>query len=101
MPAPKHHILVCTSSRLAGEPNGSCQRRDAGQLIAYVREGVEERGIDDVLISNAGCLQRCAEGPILVVYPENWWYGRVDEAAVDEILDALAEGRPATARLLT
>lgn len=100
MTAPAHHILICSSSRVAGPPNGSCVKRDAAQLVQYVQEGVEERGIENVLVSNTGCLQRCAEGPIMVIQPQNWWYGKIDEDACDAILDALAEGRPDAARLL-
>lgn len=100
MPKPAHHILVCSSSRVAGEPNGACTRRAAAGLVQYLMEGVEERDIADTLVSNTGCLQMCADGPVVIVYPEGWWYGKVDEDICDEILDALAEGRPATARLL-
>jgi (2Fe-2S) ferredoxin len=32
----------------------------------------------------------------MVVYPQNWWYGHVEsEAAIDEIIDSLEEGKPA------
>lgn len=48
-----------------------------------------------MLVTNTGCLKICDQGPVLVVYPEGWWFGRIDEDACDAILDALAEGRPA------
>lgn len=100
MPKPKHHLLLCSSSRVAGEPNGTCTRRDAPSLIQYIQEGVEERGIDNVMVSNTGCLKMCDQGPVLVVYPEGWWYGKITEDSVDAILDALAEGRVAEAHLV-
>ncbi len=100
MPKPKHHLLLCSSSRVVGEPNGTCTRRDAPSLIQYLQEGVEERGIDNVLVSNTGCLKMCDQGPVLIVYPEGWWYRKVTEDTADEILDALAEGRPAAAHLV-
>ena len=40
-----------------------------------------------VRINQAGCLDRCAEGPCVVVYPEAVWYTYVDRADVDEILE--------------
>ena len=47
------------------------------------------------------CLKACDMGPVMIVYPENWWFGRVEsEAAIDEIIDALEEGRPAEAYLM-
>jgi (2Fe-2S) ferredoxin len=100
MAKPKHHLLLCSSSRVAGEPNGTCSRRFASSLVQYLQEGVEERGIDNVLVSNTGCLKMCDKGPILIVYPEGWWYGKVTEDVCDEILDALADGKPATAHLV-
>ena len=36
----------------------------------------------------------CDEGPVMVIYPDNIWYGRVEtEAAIDDILDSLEDGR--------
>jgi (2Fe-2S) ferredoxin len=35
----------------------------------------------------AGCLDRCGEGPVLVVYPEAVWYTYVDQSDIDEIID--------------
>jgi (2Fe-2S) ferredoxin len=37
----------------------------------------------------------------MVVYPENYWYGKVEsEEALDEILDALNEGKAAEKYLI-
>ena len=47
-------------------------------------------------------LNMCDRGPILVVFPDNTWYGGVDsEDAVDQILDALEEDGVAEELLLT
>ena len=94
MQAPRHHILVCSSSRVAGVADGTCKRRDAPALIQYIEEGLSERGIDNCLVSNTGCLKMCDKGPVMVVHPQNWWYGKIDENSVDAILDALADGKP-------
>jgi (2Fe-2S) ferredoxin len=39
-------------------------------------------------INQAGCLDRCAGGPVLVVYPEAVWYSYVDQHDIDEIVDS-------------
>jgi (2Fe-2S) ferredoxin len=39
-----------------------------------------------VRINMAGCLERCEEGPVLVVYPQEIWYTYVDEEDIDEII---------------
>lgn len=92
---PGYHILICTSSRVAGEPNGTCKRRDSAGLVQYFEEEAADRGLD-VLVSNTGCLQSCEKGPIVVVYPAESpgvWYGGVgEEEAVDAILDAIESG---------
>lgn len=61
---------------------------------------MDERGIDETLVTNTGCLKSCAEGPVMVVYPGGHWYGNVTEEVIEEILDALEEGLPAEHLLL-
>jgi (2Fe-2S) ferredoxin len=42
----------------------------------------------------AGCLDRCDQGPVLVVYPEGVWYTYVDHTDIDEIIrEHLQHGR--------
>lgn len=101
MRKPKHHILLCTSSKMNGEPKGMCRNKNASGLIQYLETELADRGMDEVLVSNTGCLKLCDRGPIMVIYPEGYWYGNVDETAIDEILDALEEGQAAKQLLLT
>ena len=44
-------------------------------------------GEGKVRVNKAGCLDRCEEGPVIVVYPEAVWYTYVDRADIDEIID--------------
>jgi (2Fe-2S) ferredoxin len=44
-------------------------------------------GPGKVRINVAGCLDRCEEGPVIVVYPEEVWYTYVDQHDIDEIID--------------
>ena len=54
-------------------------------------EECADRGLD-VTISTTGCLNVCSQGPIMVVQPNNFWYGEVEtEDVIDEILDSLEE----------
>jgi (2Fe-2S) ferredoxin len=100
MEKPKHHIFVCGSFRVAGDPKGICHRKDSGALVQYLETEVSDRGFDGVTVSSAGCLNLCEQGPVIVVYPEGFWYGKMDEEKIDQVLDALAEGKPAEALLL-
>jgi (2Fe-2S) ferredoxin len=45
-------------------------------------------GEGKVRINRAGCLDRCAQGPLMVVYPEAVWYTFVDNEDVDEIIES-------------
>ena len=65
-------------------------------LLQYLESELSDRGLSDSFVSSSGCLKACDMGPAMVVYPENWWYGPVEsESAIDEILDAMEEGKPA------
>jgi (2Fe-2S) ferredoxin len=102
MEKPKHHIFVCCSFRVGGDPKGKCIKQDSSELIGYLESELPDRGLSDVLVTSAGCMKMCDHSPVMVVYPEGWWYAGVEsEDAVDEILDALEDGRPASKYLLT
>ena len=88
MKKPKHHIFVCNSFRLSGEPQGVCNKKGAANFMQYIEEGILERGMD-AMVSSTGCLKVCDRGPAMVVYPEGWWYGDLTEDKIDEILDAM------------
>lgn len=92
MSKPSVHLILCNSYRPTGEPKGTCFRKGDG-LLQYIEEECVERGMD-ALVTSTGCLKLCEKGPIIVVYPQAWWYGEVDEDKVDEILDAVEEGIP-------
>jgi (2Fe-2S) ferredoxin len=51
-------------------------------------------GSGGVRVNKAGCMDRCEEGPTVVVYPEGVWYTYADEDDIDEIVDEhLVHGR--------
>jgi (2Fe-2S) ferredoxin len=51
-------------------------------------------GPGKIRINQSGCLDRCDEGPVMVVYPDAVWYTYVDEEDVDEIIsEHLQNGR--------
>lgn len=88
MKKPKYHILVCNSYRVAGDAQGACTKKGGNQFVQYIMEGCGDRSID-AAVSTTGCLNVCAQGPVMVIHPNNFWYGNICEDAIDEILDAL------------
>jgi (2Fe-2S) ferredoxin len=101
MQKPKQHIFVCASFRASGEPQGVCNKKGSIGFLPYLQEGLSDRNMEDVVVSMAGCLKVCDRGPAMVVYPQGYWYGKVEnEEAIDEILDALEQGKPAEKYLI-
>jgi (2Fe-2S) ferredoxin len=75
-------------------------KKNSLNFIPYIEEEIVDRGLD-AMVSSTGCLKYCEQGPVLVVYPQAYWYGGVnDERVVDRILDALEQGKPAEELLL-
>ena len=91
MDKPTYHILVCNSFRASGDPQGVCHKKGSG-LMQYIEEECIDRGLD-AMITSTGCLKVCDRGPVMVIYPHNIWYAKVEtEEMIDEILDALEDG---------
>jgi (2Fe-2S) ferredoxin len=52
-------------------------------------------GPGKIRVNKAGCLDRCADGPVMVVYPEGIWYTLIDQDDVEEIIQShLIKGAP-------
>lgn len=100
MNKPDYHIFVCNSFRMSGEPQGICNKKGSPALMQYIEEEILDRGLD-AMVSATGCLKVCDRGPAIVIYPQNYWYGNVDEEAVDTILDALEDGEACEEYLIT
>lgn len=100
MKKPDYHFLVCNSYRVAGDAQGFCNKNGATDLVQYIMEECADRGLDAV-VSTTGCLNVCSQGPVVVVHPNNDWYGKVDTDVVDDILDALEEGGAAEDHLIS
>lgn len=97
---PKRHIFVCSSSRVNGEPKGFCHSKDAVEIISNFMEEIRDRDLgSEVFVSNTGCFTLCEKGPVVVIYPDNVWYGGVTPGDVEEIMDEHIEGGNVVKRL--
>jgi (2Fe-2S) ferredoxin len=81
------HAFVCTNHRAPGHPRGSCGARGAEALRDHLKTAAKSRGLDDVRINSAGCLDRCGLAPVMVIYPEGVWYAFETIEDIDEILE--------------
>ena len=92
----KHHVFFCLNQRDGGE--ACCADQGAQAAFDHCKQAVKRAGLagpGGARINKAGCLDRCAGGPVAVVYPEAVWYTFVDAQDIDEIVEShLKNGRP-------
>lgn len=100
MEKPTYHVFVCNSFRLTGGPQGVCNKKGATSLLQYLQDEIVDRGVD-AMITSTGCVNLCEKGPVMIVYPGGWWYTEVTEEKIDDILDALEDGEPVEALLMS
>ena len=83
----RYHVFFCTNQREDGSQ--CCNQCGAQVMRDYLKRRTKDLGIagkGGVRINTAGCLDRCEEGPVIVVYPEATWYTYVDQEDLEEIL---------------
>jgi len=97
----ERHIFFCLNHRENGED--SCANHRAQQGFDHCKKRVKTEnlaGPGGVRVNKAGCLDRCAGGPVAVVYPEGVWYTYVDEHDIDDIVDSHLKKGEVVERLL-
>ncbi|SHI58943.1 (2Fe-2S) ferredoxin [Dethiosulfatibacter aminovorans DSM 17477] len=96
----KHHIFVCNSARMNGEVKGVCNSKESIEIIQNFAEEISDRELDaEVMVTSTGCLGLCTQGPVVIVYPEGVWYGKVTPDDVEEIVESHIEGGEIVSRL--
>lgn len=86
----EQHIFVCENSRDSGRE--CCAHKNAtemrGKLKQLVKEELRTKGVRKrVRVNKAGCLDRCEEGPVLVVYPEGRWFRIPNEGDIPRFVE--------------
>lgn len=98
----QRHIFFCLNERSNGE--ACCAQYDAAAAFDRCKSQVKAAGLagpGQVRVNKAGCLDRCAAGPVAVVYPEAVWYSYVDASDIDEIVESHLKNGQVVQRLLT
>jgi (2Fe-2S) ferredoxin len=95
MPQRKRYLFVCVNQRPDGTPRGSCAARGSVELHAKLKAMLKERGLakTEVRACTSSCLDTCWVGPSIAIEPDHYFYGRVKESDLEEIVDALASGK--------
>ena len=87
MPRFQKHLFICNNKRGEDDPRGDCSGRGASELIDYAKGRISEIGLKGtVRINKAGCLDACAHGPSMVVYPDDIWYAPRTREDIEEII---------------
>ena len=97
----ERHIFFCLNQRSGGE--ACCASQGAQQAFDRCKSQVKAAGLSGpgkVRVNKAGCLDRCAGGPVAVVYPEAVWYSYVDSSDIDEIVESHLKNGQVVERLL-
>jgi (2Fe-2S) ferredoxin len=98
----ERHIFFCLNERKGGEE--CCSQHRAQEAFDRCKSQAKAAGLlgaGKVRVNKAGCLDRCAGGPIAVVYPEAVWYTYVDEQDIDEIVESHLKNGVVVERLVT
>ncbi len=97
----QHHVFFCLNERKGGEE--CCAHQGAQAGFDHCKSRVKAEGLagpGGVRVNKAGCLDRCAGGPVAVVYPDETWYTFVDQHDIDEIVDSHLKKGQVVQRLL-
>ncbi|MDR0587403.1 MAG: NAD(P)H-dependent oxidoreductase subunit E [Burkholderiales bacterium] len=91
-----HHLFFCANEREDGKK--SCGNTlDADSFYKYAKDRVKAMNLANpkaVKVNRTGCLGRCDDAPMMVIYPEGTWYTYQTTEDIDEILSAhLMSGR--------
>lgn len=97
----ERHIFFCLNQRSHGE--ACCADHRAQEAFDRCKSQVKAAGLagpGKVRVNKAGCLDRCAAGPVAVVYPEAVWYTYLDASDIDEIVESHLKNGQVVDRLL-
>ncbi len=85
----KKHLFFCVNERDCGRQ--CCYAAGSASMREYAKRRIKAKGLagpGGVRVNKSGCLDRCAEGPVLVVYPEGVWYTYECQTDIDEIIES-------------
>lgn len=98
----QRHIFFCVNQRENGEE--CCAQQRAQAAFEHCKLKIKAAGLSGpgkVRVNKSGCLDRCAAGPVAVVYPDAVWYTYVDKQDIDEIVESHLKNGQVVERLRT
>ena len=97
----QRHVFICVNERELADVRGCCATKGGAEVAAAFKKKLYDRGLKRIVRPNkAGCLDQCARGITVVIYPDNVWYGGVTVDDVDEIIEKHVLGGVPVERLV-
>jgi len=95
----KKHIFICTNRRPPGA-RVCCGEERGSAITAEFKKIMKSKGLTvDMRAQIMGCCELCEQGPIVVVYPDGVFYGKVGLEDVEEIISEHVENNRVVERL--
>ncbi len=91
IPQPAFYIFKCQQSAPPGMPKPSCVSQnnpESQQLMQYLSQTLMQKGIiGTVQPIQTSCLNRCQQGPVILVEPGHTMYVGLTKEKIDRIID--------------
>ena len=88
IPQPAFYIFKCEQSAPPGMPKPSCVRPETQDLFQHLATTLMQKGImGTVQPIRTGCLNRCQQGPVMLVEPGHVMYTNLDKDKISRIID--------------
>ena len=89
VPRHRHHVLVCRGPR--------CAAQGADEVSDELGRALGAAGLDDddVLVAQTGCLFPCNHAPVVVVHPDDAWFGPVRPSSVAALVNSFTDSAAA------
>lgn len=86
VPGHRHHLLVCRGPR--------CAAKGSADTASAIDTELKARGLGDdhVLVTQTGCMFPCNQAPVVVVQPDDRWFGGVQPEDVAALADCILDG---------
>ena len=87
----KKIVFVCINRREEGRE--CCSEKESEAILKGLKARVKEVGLaGKIRISKSGCHDVCAQGPSVMVFPDNVWYSGVTPDDIETLFQDLCQG---------
>lgn len=81
------HIFFCANKKANDTGCGFLGGEESFNFTKMYLQSLDQWGEGKIRASKSGCLGRCVDGPVCVVYPDGIWYTYIDETDLKQIID--------------